>query len=738
MKQLKLTSQPKRTPPAQPRKPPHQQPRNPAPQLILDGETVTSPKSGARRISGASKNGAAPDQPKPRGRAAPASKVAPAVAVPEPTSTKNTTTKTTASRQSTATREPTAVGEVAETLVLSMLDGSVLEFTGDSAGDRDSNRDAGGDYEVTVLRGDKRAGRAEPDKAAPHKKTSSNRMNADMPASINLDSATGAAPAPLAITPMMGAADLIRGGKDELNLIEYPWASLWKHEDKRAVIYQEWEGRHPVTGKNIKASWKVEGSPTLGLPTAADLRVYLVLMELTRDCGFQQTVPFTRYDLVKRLGYTNTQKNYEALMNSFQRLKGMTITARNAFWDAKAKSFRDVVFSIIDNVEVVAQKGGRKAKPGKKKQAEPHEESRELPLSFFKWNDVIFQSFQSGYMRTFDLGFALALKGDIALSLYRYLGKKAYDGRPSFEIELETLYSRHLGLRRTPYASKMKERLKPAHDELVDRGFLKGVSYSPMKTRKGEKICYAFSNLLGLGESYQQLPAASAEESALMQRMLDINVSRETAENLIKTLPAEVLEQQLDCLSDRKPTDPAATFVAAVRGGWQPPSGFVARKEAEARALANELASRQRAVEHARQTEKTNTRKQRSDLRMSKLYAKVDSYYGGLDEDKQRLVNDQVRRRIGVLSWLDIHEEHPAWVAARRELLRDRPFRQQHLHAATSEPSTNSGQLERWISFLGDMLQRGDITADDLDTYRKGARLNDEEWQIVKQRVAQS
>src|SRR5687767_8380787 len=90
--------------------------------------------------------------------------------------------------------------------------------------------------------------------------------------------------------PAPGSIDTpktIRVGKDEMNIIEHPFASLWKNESREAIIYHEWETQHPVTNQLVKAWWRVEGSPELGLPTTADERVYLVLMELTREANFE-------------------------------------------------------------------------------------------------------------------------------------------------------------------------------------------------------------------------------------------------------------------------------------------------------------------------------------------------------------------------------------------------------------------------------------------------------------------
>jgi len=321
-----------------------------------------------------------------------------------------------------------------------------------------------------------------------------------------------------------------------------------------------------------------------------------------------------------------------------------------------------------------------------------------LPLSSFRWNDVIFQSFKTGYLRTFDLGFALSLKGDISLSLYRYLGKKAYDGRSGFEIELETLYNRHLGLRNTQYASKMKERLKPAHDELVGRGFLESVSYSPMKSKKGEKVCYAFTRSVpafapeeekiesafdaplprkrdeeepGDSEKMREEAAASGvifELPPLLQQMLEIGLSANVAEVFFETMPHEVLSEQLDCLADRHPLNPAATFVSAVRGGWAPPSAYLARCEAQKELASNEQRNKKKHQQMvvAQQLKAENDRQEQQEM------AALDKAFGEMpDGDREEIEGEVARRMQFVLDHLGREAAVNGWQATRRQILRE-------------------------------------------------------------------
>jgi hypothetical protein len=507
--------------------------------------------------------------------------------------------------------------------------------------------------------------------------------------------------------------EIIRLGKDEMNLVEYPFAALRREEGAPPIIEFEWENRHPVSKKPIKASWRVSGDPVWGLPTAADERVYLVLMELSREGAFDSpTVHFSCYDVLKRLEWPDNQKHYDMLRTAFERLKSVSIITRNAFWNHAHKSFVNSGFSLIEVYEILAEK------PGRKKSGQRH-----LPTSYFKWNDVIFASMQAGFLKSLDLDLALSLQSSIALRLYRYLDKKSYDGRRTFEIELSALCERHLGMRPNPYPSKYKERLRPAHAELLARGFLENVAFEPMKTKKGEKACYTFAlkaeplkaeplkaeparegvqprlsapsadppGIPGQGP-YDHPEAGSAEggawpiegawpseragegthengagaeAEALLQRMLAIGVSPHTARELHQTADPGQLALQLDCLQDREPRNPAATFVKAVRELWALPHPYVERMEAL------ERARKEREAAEAQEAAKAAQKRRAADLRASQEAeaAQLDAHYERLDERNRQRVDEEAVKRLGIVAQMGKAEG--ALRAMRRNVIRE-------------------------------------------------------------------
>lgn len=326
-----------------------------------------------------------------------------------------------------------------------------------------------------------------------------------------------------------------RIGKDELNLVELPFTSLTTKPGALAVIENEWETRHPKSGRVVKAKWRVAGDPERGLPNATDERVYLALMELTREQGMPQTVTFTRYDLLKRLGWDLGHRSYKQLEESLDRLAHVTISGKNAYWDKKAQAFVNDSFHILDNVKHISNDPGE----------------GETTESFFKWNDTIYANLEAGYIRSIDLGFAYSLELPLSLRLYRYLHKKSHDGKRFFEIELSRLCEIHLGMTGCKYASQFKQRLKNAHDELISRGFLHAVEYEPMRSKEGgEKVRYVFRGEQAAEEPAEAPTVAPETAQTLPQTPERAAALKAVYDGLPKDEQARLLEEAKQGVAD--------------------------------------------------------------------------------------------------------------------------------------------------------------------------------------------
>ncbi|ACZ43719.1 hypothetical protein Tter_2836 [Thermobaculum terrenum ATCC BAA-798] len=96
----------------------------------------------------------------------------------------------------------------------------------------------------------------------------------------------------------------------------------------------------------------------------------------------------------------------------------------------------------------------------------------------------------------------------------------------------------------------------------------------------------------GYAQAYPQQTAQetvkqkTAEELKLISELIKYGVSPSTAQELVEEFDAEHISQQIEMLPHRRPKDPAAVLVKAIRQSWGPPSGY--RRSAPADASSGE------------------------------------------------------------------------------------------------------------------------------------------------------
>jgi len=372
-------------------------------------------------------------------------------------------------------------------------------------------------------------------------------------------------------------------GKDEMNLVEFPITLLAKRHSSQSNTIEFTDIIEGEDGKPVKREWIVTGSDKYGLPLAQDNDVLLALMAIGKESNFSSsTIYFSRYRLCKIMGWaTNKGPNYERIEDAMKRFHGMRIYAKNSFWDNEKKRYVTVAFGIIDSYALYDSHKPA-GQPG-------------LPFSSVDINKYLYQSIQAGYIKSLDMKTYFGLESAITKRLYRYLDKKAY-GKKKFEIGLFTLAYAHLGFNEETYkhASNIKQKLTPAHEELIKAGFLKSAEYHKTADGTSEKVVYHF------GQTREELaegdPAGQAREvrsaaplpldAELLARLIDMGVTRKVAEQILLEYSVEVVRAQVDALPHRKAEDAPAALVSSIMNDWSLPAPYKKRKQRQAHAEA--------------------------------------------------------------------------------------------------------------------------------------------------------
>ena len=400
------------------------------------------------------------------------------------------------------------------------------------------------------------------------------------------------------------------GWKDELNLAEFPIAALTDRvpNGQTTLVFEDQLERHdhpPVVRKLT-----IMGTVKHGLPTAIDDEVLVGLIQLTMRRNFSSAkVSFSRYELIELLGWPQSGASYRRIEEALNRWVGVVLMYENAWWDNTAKSWVDENFHVLDNVTLYDRErrkraGGKPGKPGAKpatgrRPKKTGAEGDPLPLSSFRWNEVIFESFRSGNLKQLDLEFYLGLRLPTTKRMFRFLDKRFYR-RALLDFDLRTLACEHIGMSRSYAPTELKRRLKPALEELEQLGFLEPLDpeerYSWVSRGNWRII------LIRGQSSDPETPPAPTETSELVDALVARGVTSKVAAELVAGHPPGRVRTKLEVFDwlvkneDKRVGKNAAGYlVASIRADYQAPGEYAgAAKLEEAKKLAEEADRRAR------------------------------------------------------------------------------------------------------------------------------------------------
>jgi hypothetical protein len=362
-------------------------------------------------------------------------------------------------------------------------------------------------------------------------------------------------------------------GRDELNLAEFPLAAIADRvpDNQKTLVFED---RIFDSGKAemITRRLTISASDKFGLPTSLDDEVILGLIQLTKQNRFgERKVNFSRYQLIQILGWRLEGRSYERLEKSLKRWLGVTLYYDKAWWDKDEQSWVDENFHILEQVTLYDQE--RRLKRLKNSNSEP-------PLSSFTWNEVVFRSFKSGYLKAIDLGVFRQLEYAASKRMYRFLDKRFYH-KSRWEFDLAEFACEHIGLSRNYDTGQLKRRLLPAISELEAVGFLEPLSAAQRFVR----ISRGEWRIVFIRKAVPKLAEPSGESAILIRRLTDCGVTPSVAAELVRDYPAELVSMQLEVLDRLRKSkeresirNPAGYLVKSIREGYVPPASLFPKK----------------------------------------------------------------------------------------------------------------------------------------------------------------
>lgn len=410
-------------------------------------------------------------------------------------------------------------------------------------------------------------------------------------------------------------------GRDELNLAEFPLCALAHRlpAERKTLRFEDriWDKSR---GEHVTRQLTVTGSDAFGLPTALDDEVLLGLIQLSRQHGFaDRKVSFTRYQLIRLLGWRDDTKTYDRLEESLNRWTGVTLFYRNAWWDKRRGCWVDEKFHVIDNVWLCHRHDTRPdVGPG-------------APQSAFVWNEVLFRSFQGGNLKAIDFEFFKGLQSAIAKRLYRFLDKRFFHRR-HWEFDLKELSWNHVGLSHGYDAASLKRKLRVGIVELERAGYLEPMP-DPERFRKVCSGTWEVSFTKAESRAVAEVvDRTEPTPSPLVTALMDRGVGGKAAEETVRKYPAEEVRTQvevLDWLVARKDTkvsrNPPGFLLSAIHGRYATPPGFVGSAEKARRELEHQSRMELTANQQSRREERERMHEQKRQQAVARFLERLPS-----------------------------------------------------------------------------------------------------------------
>jgi len=292
--------------------------------------------------------------------------------------------------------------------------------------------------------------------------------------------------------------------------------------------------RIPSTYTNWTQDFEIEGQPASlkcvapaefgGVPHGLDDDIANALRQIYIDAGSPANGEFqtTAYNIIKTAGFPINGQYYRQLKESLNRLKGATYTAAESWRDARRNRWTTVSFNFIELLRYVTN-------------VEEGAFSNSTPITI-RLAEPIVQSIRAHYVRPYDYEFSRSLKTSVTRAVYRLLDASRYSAHdtrtPQATLTIGLIkWAEECKINdRTP--KRVRRTLDSAHEELIERGYLKEVMY----TGRGAKqmISYIFAELTEAG-TISVVP----DERPAVNALVGYGITRPAAAKLVNQFGEE-------------------------------------------------------------------------------------------------------------------------------------------------------------------------------------------------------
>ena len=417
-------------------------------------------------------------------------------------------------------------------------------------------------------------------------------------------------------------------GRDEMNLVEFPLTGVSDRilDGRKTVVLadQVWDrDRKAMVDRELAIS----GSDRYGLPTAKDEDVLLACIQLSAAQDFRhRRQRFSRYELLKLLGLPDEGKNYTRLATSLRRWKGVTIYSNRAFYNHGRGRWVNRDFGIFDNLTIYEK--------------EATTSGQSVAVSSFVWNEVLFASFQAGFVKKLDWGFYCRLTDPVAKRLYRLLDKRFYHG-DVVEFDLHDLARKKIRLSAHYNTAQIKRALVNGIAELEKYWTLRALPDEQRFIKQAPGKWQVVFQRRRQRVSKKAVERESQALDGLEKELIRRGIGPATANDLMEQQSAETVRTMIDLFDwyqqQGKEKGPGFLVDSTRRSAeYRLPKGFISRGVVERRPMASRVI--RRATEPPEQSDRTPNRRP---PRLGRTPGPFESFWEGLTADARRQFESQ-------------------------------------------------------------------------------------------------
>jgi len=417
----------------------------------------------------------------------------------------------------------------------------------------------------------------------------------------------------------------------EVNLLVFPFFAL-STKGLRKKTETEYRDTRKIGGQKREIVWSVSANSKYGYPGPFDREVHKAIEQIVteiikRKGVIKNPIPLgSFYNICKRMNIEKYGgKEYKKIKEAFTKIKTTSIETKGTFYSKDKKQWIEDIFSLYDRVVFKGEK------------ISDNNIADDNYLFLGSW---YLQNLNSFYTKPIDYTYLQSLKSKIASRLYEILGVKFYGIKNKKDNYICYRYDTLCQLLPvTPYRyfSAAKWQLNSAHDELKDTGFISNfewsengkkdwlIKYWPGERAKEEIRRGGIKSIDNRTEEYlpgpkEEVNKYSEEQVDLVNKLLELNVSKVTAEDLIRSNDQGLIEKWIEAINYTNADDKAAYIVKAIRENWQFPEEYLRERKEEEQKEEREKIE----VIKVKQQEEKNKKRQEEIKRIEQIYNSLD------------------------------------------------------------------------------------------------------------------